>query len=178
MIGTRQTDGDDSWFRKLRDRQARARILIRINRLSLGNPGDVRPLGGGVSELRIDHGPGWRVHARFVDGDTAVLLTGGDKSTQQRDIDRARARASAGSGERSGQMNESASRTGARTRPWDAADYLENLDDVVAYPRRRNAPGLIASLKGLAVIPIRTGRFPIERARVGGRLQRVRLRDP
>ncbi|MDE0051668.1 MAG: type II toxin-antitoxin system RelE/ParE family toxin [Rhodospirillales bacterium] len=95
MIEIRRTDDYDDWFRKLRDRQARARILIRINRLALGNPGDVRPVGGGVSELRIDYGPGWRVYVRFVDGETAVLLTGGDKSTQQRDIERARALARA-----------------------------------------------------------------------------------
>ena len=90
VIEIRRTDDYDGWFRKLRDRQAKARILIRINRLSLGNPGDVRPVGGGVSELRIDHGPGWRVYVRFVDKETAVLLTGGDKATQRHDIERAR----------------------------------------------------------------------------------------
>ncbi len=90
-IKIRRTDDYDSWFRKLRDRQAKARILIRIHRLSLGNPGDVRPVGGGVSELRIDHGPGWRMYVRFADRETAVLLTGGDKTTQQQDIRRARA---------------------------------------------------------------------------------------
>ena len=69
---------------------ARSRILIRIHRLSLGNPGDVRPVGGGISELRIDYGPGYRVYFSRVDTTTAVLLPGGDKATQRRDIERAR----------------------------------------------------------------------------------------
>ena len=60
MIQIRQTDVYAQWLDKLRDRQAKARIAIRIRRLSLGNPGDVRPVGGGVSELRIDYGPGYR----------------------------------------------------------------------------------------------------------------------
>ena len=74
------------WFAGLRDREARARITVRIRRLSLGNPGDVTPVGGGVSEMRIDYGPGYRVY--FVRrGDTLiVLLAGGDKGTQARDI--------------------------------------------------------------------------------------------
>ena len=62
MIGIRQTDEYENWFRKLRGREARSRILIRVRRLSLGNPGDVRPVGGGISELRIDYGPGYRVY--------------------------------------------------------------------------------------------------------------------
>ena len=90
VIEVRQTDAYDNWFRKLRDRQAKAKILIRIHRLSLGNPGDVRPVGGGVSEIRIDHGPGYRVYFQSVDRETAVLLFGGDKATQRQDIERAR----------------------------------------------------------------------------------------
>ena len=90
MIEVRQTDAYESWYRKLRDRDARSRILVRIRRLSAGNAGDVRPVGGGVSELRIDHGPGYRVYFLQVDRDLAVLLLGGDKSTQRRDIERAR----------------------------------------------------------------------------------------
>ena len=89
MIEIRQTDAYDNWFRKLRDRVAKSRILIRIKRMSAGNPGDVRPVGGGVSELRIDYGPGYRVYFVAVDPELTVLLLGGDKSTQQRDIDRA-----------------------------------------------------------------------------------------
>jgi putative addiction module killer protein len=86
MIEVRQTDKYAEWFKSLRDRQARARINTRIRRLSLGNPGDVKPVGEGVSELRIDYGPGYRVY--FVQrGETLViLLAGGDKRTQNRDI--------------------------------------------------------------------------------------------
>jgi putative addiction module killer protein len=86
VIEVRQTEVYARWFDSLRDRQARARIDARIRRLSLGNPGDVRPVGEGVSELRINYGPGYRVY--FVQrGETlVVLLAGGDKDTQDRDI--------------------------------------------------------------------------------------------
>jgi len=89
MLEVRQTDVFTDWFAGLRDREARARITVRIRRLSLGNPGDVKPVGGGVSEMRIDCGPGYRVY--FVGrGDTVVvLLCGGDKRNQDRDIARA-----------------------------------------------------------------------------------------
>ena len=90
VIEVRQTDAYESWFRRLRDRKAKSRILIRINRMSAGNPGDVRPVGGGVSELRIDYGPGYRVYFLVLDRELAVLLLGGDKSTQRQDIERAR----------------------------------------------------------------------------------------
>ena len=89
MIEVRQTEVYARWFRKLRDRQARARINARIRRLSLGNTGDVRPVGEGVSELRIDYGPGYRVYFVQQDQSLALLLIGGDKSTQNRDIARA-----------------------------------------------------------------------------------------
>jgi putative addiction module killer protein len=70
----------------VRDRRARARIQVRIDRLQLGNPGDVKALGGGISEMRIDYGPGYRVY--FVQRGAAlvILLAGGDKLTQERDI--------------------------------------------------------------------------------------------
>ena len=89
MIEIRQTEEYFQWFERLRDRQARARIDARIRRLSLGNLGDVKPVGEGVSELRIDYGPGYRVY--FVQrGQTlVVLLAGGDKHTQDRDIKKA-----------------------------------------------------------------------------------------
>jgi putative addiction module killer protein len=86
MIEIRQTDVYVQWFAKLRDRQARARIDVRIRRLSLGNPGDVRPVGEGVSELVIDYGPGYRVYYVERGSTVIVLLAGGDKSTQSRDI--------------------------------------------------------------------------------------------
>ena len=86
MIEIRQTEVYPQWFGRLRDRHARARINARIRRLSLGNPGDVKPVGERVSELRIDYGPGYRVY--FVQrGQTlVVLLAGADKRTQDRDI--------------------------------------------------------------------------------------------
>ncbi|NJR62372.1 MAG: type II toxin-antitoxin system RelE/ParE family toxin [Cyanobacteria bacterium CRU_2_1] len=86
MIEIRQTETYINWFESLRDRQAKARIDIRIRRLSVGNPGDVKPVGQGVSELRIDYGPGYRVY--FVQrGETLIiLLAGGDQRTQDQDI--------------------------------------------------------------------------------------------
>ena len=85
----RQTEVYALWFRKLRDRLARARILARIRRLSLGNPGDVAPVAGGVSEMRIDYGPGYRVYYVELGKTVVVLLAGGDKQSQKRDIERA-----------------------------------------------------------------------------------------
>ena len=86
MIEIRQTEVYASWFAKLRDRQARVRIDTRIRRLSLGNPGDVKPVGEGVSELRLDYGPGYRVYFVQRGPLLIILLAGGDKSTQSRDI--------------------------------------------------------------------------------------------
>ena len=90
MIEIRQTDVYAQWLEKLRDRRAKARIAIRIRRLSLGNPGDVRPVGGGVSELRIDYGPGYRVYFLNQGAALIILLAGGDKSSQTDDITKAR----------------------------------------------------------------------------------------
>ena len=86
MIEIRETEIYANWFAKLRDRQARARIDVRIRRLSLGNPGDVRAVGEGVSELRIDYGPGYRVYFVQRGLELVILLAGGDKRTQDRDI--------------------------------------------------------------------------------------------
>jgi len=81
----------DSWLRGLRERRAVARIAARLDRLALGNPGDVKPVGGGLSEMRIDHGPGYRVYFVQRGSIIIVLLCGGDKATQQRDIEQAKA---------------------------------------------------------------------------------------
>ena len=89
MVEIRQTDVYARWFRRLRDRDARVRIDSRIRRLSLGNPGDLRPVGEGVSEIRIDYGPGYRVYFVRQGKALVVLLAGGDKDSQKRDIRRA-----------------------------------------------------------------------------------------
>ena len=89
MVEIRQTEVYARWFERLMDRQARVRIDSRIRRLSLGNPGDVRPEGAGVSEIRIDYGPGYRVYFTKQGRTVVVLLAGGDKRSQSRDIERA-----------------------------------------------------------------------------------------
>ena len=86
MIQIQQTETYAKWFAGLRDRVARARIDIRIRRLSLGNAGDTKPVGEGVSELRVDHGPGYRIYFIQRGEVVIVLLAGGDRSTQDKDI--------------------------------------------------------------------------------------------
>ena len=84
------TDTYARWFRRLRDRDAKRIIDTRIARLASGNPGDVASVGGGVSELRIDYGPGYRVYYVRRERRLIILLAGGDKDSQSRDIVRAR----------------------------------------------------------------------------------------
>ena len=91
MLEVRQTATYSEWFSSLRDRAARIRIDIRIRRLSVGNPGDVKPVGDGVSELRVNYGPGYRVYFVQKNGLYVVLLAGGDKSSQDQDIRQAKA---------------------------------------------------------------------------------------
>ena len=86
MVEIRKTDAYAKWLDGLRDIQARARILVRIERLAAGNPGDVLPVGEGVSELRIDYGPGYRVYFKRQGVTIVILLSGGDKRTQAKDI--------------------------------------------------------------------------------------------
>ena len=86
----RQTELFTRWFAGLRDRRARRRIQARIDRLEIGNPGDVKPVGDGVSEMRIDSGPGYRVYFVQRGNTLVILLAGGDKGTQERDIAAAR----------------------------------------------------------------------------------------
>jgi putative addiction module killer protein len=91
MFEVRQTHVYSEWFAGLRDRAAKTRIDIRIRRLSLGNPGDVQPVGEGVSELRVHYGPGYRVYFIQKGAVCIVLLAGGNKSTQEKDIHNAKA---------------------------------------------------------------------------------------
>ena len=90
MIELIKTSSFDRWLRQLRDIRAKARIEARIRRLSLGNPGDVKPVGDGISELRIDYGPGYRVYFMATGPIIVVLLCGGDKGSQSRDIEMAK----------------------------------------------------------------------------------------
>lgn len=90
MLDVRETEEFSEWLGALRDLRAKAKILIRIDRLAGGNPGDVAPVGKGISELRVNYGPGYRVYyiqrgTRYI-----LLLAGGDKSTQDRDISKAK----------------------------------------------------------------------------------------
>jgi putative addiction module killer protein len=90
-----QTDEYRRWIGSLRDRTGRARILVRVDRLIHGNPGDHRHLEGGISELRIDVGPGYRIYYQQRRDVLLLLLIGGDKSTQTKDITKARSLAKA-----------------------------------------------------------------------------------
>jgi len=89
MIEVRRTEVYAKWLDGLRDVRARARVLVRVERLAAGNAGDVRPVGEGVSELRIDYGPGYRVYFKKQGRTIVMLLAGGDKRTQSRDIETA-----------------------------------------------------------------------------------------
>ncbi len=86
MIEVRQTAEFTKWMARLRDARGRAKIAARIDRLSMGHAGDVRPVGEGISELRIHDGPGYRVYYVQRDAILIILLCGGDKSSQSRDI--------------------------------------------------------------------------------------------
>ena len=91
IIEVRETETFSQWLSKLRDQIAKARIASRIRRLAFGNPGDVEPVGEGVSELRIHYGPGYRVYFIQRGALVVVLLCGGDKSSQKLDISKAKA---------------------------------------------------------------------------------------
>jgi len=86
MIEIRKTDNYVQWIDGLQDMRARARILVRIERLKSGNPGDVKPIGEGISELRIDYGPGYRVYFNRIGQKVIIFLAGVDKKTQPKDI--------------------------------------------------------------------------------------------
>ena len=90
MFEIRKTPEFDSWLRKLKDSSVKARIASRIYRLENGLMGDVKPVGSGISELRIHLGSGFRIYFKQVGDQIILLLCGGDKSTQQKDINKAR----------------------------------------------------------------------------------------
>ncbi len=89
MYEIRKTSAFDKWIESLRDIRAKARVMARIKRLETGNPGDVKPVGEGVSEMRIDYGPGYRVYYTRQGNMVVILLVGGDKRTQTKDIKKA-----------------------------------------------------------------------------------------
>ena len=86
MIEIRKTEYFAQWLDQLADIRARARVLARIERLAMGNPGDAKTVGDGVSEMRIDYGPGYRIYFTKRGRNIVILLAGGDKRTQSRDI--------------------------------------------------------------------------------------------
>ncbi|HAN26353.1 MULTISPECIES: type II toxin-antitoxin system RelE/ParE family toxin [Halieaceae] len=90
MYEVYKTDEFARWFKKLRDRQAKSRILARIDRLEQGHFGDVESVGDGVSELRVFYGPGYRIYFTRRSSVVVILLSGGDKSSQSKDIAKAK----------------------------------------------------------------------------------------
>ncbi len=86
MVRVLKTDVFATWLDGLRDVRARAKVQVRIERLTAGNPGDVEPVGEGVSELRIDYGPGYRIYFKRRGQEVVILLAGGSKATQSADI--------------------------------------------------------------------------------------------
>jgi len=91
IVKIKQTEAYEEWFNSLSDGRAKARIDVRIRRMSLGNPGETRSVGEGVMELKIDYGPGYRVYYLSKGKTVVILLAGGDKKTQNKDIARAKA---------------------------------------------------------------------------------------
>jgi putative addiction module killer protein len=91
MVQVIRTEKYASWILSLRDDRAKAKIALRVDRLALGNPGDVKPVGGGLSEMRIDYGPGYRVYYGKHGDSIILLLCGGTKNGQSRDIKKAKA---------------------------------------------------------------------------------------
>ena len=86
MIEFKQTETFRKWRSRLKDERARAMVASRLDRLAFGNPCDVKPIGQGISELRIDYGPGYRIYFHRRGNEIIILLCGGDKSTQAADI--------------------------------------------------------------------------------------------
>ena len=124
MIEIRKTDIFATWLDGLKDIRARARILVRIERLAMGNPGDVKPVGEGVSEMRIDYGPGYRVYFKKIGRVMIILLAGGDKRTQTRNIKTAI---------RIAKNVEDDSMRKTKTTPYDVSEHLRTPEEMAAY---------------------------------------------
>lgn len=90
MVEVTKTSEFDDWIERLGDKKGKAKILVRIQRLQAGNPGQVNNVGAGISEMKIDFGPGYRVYYKQTGKDIILILCGGDKSTQDKDIKRAK----------------------------------------------------------------------------------------
>ena len=168
MAEVRQTDLFKDWFAGLRDVNAKRRIAQRIVRVQSGLLGDVKPVGDGVSELRVDYGPGYRLYFVRRGAEVVILLCGGDKQTQERDI--SRAKAFCGGGSRSNRQLHrvmQATMTKLKTTPFDPADFLDTkesqielLADAVESGDSRyiaNALGTIARARGMAKVAQETG---------------------
>ncbi len=91
MFDLQRTDDFTAWLATITDTASRAAILSRLDRFKSGNPGDVKPVGGGATEMRINHGPGFRIYYTRIGSTVFLLLAGGDKRTQSTDIKRAKA---------------------------------------------------------------------------------------
>jgi putative addiction module killer protein len=90
MPEVQKTEEFDKWLSSLADQKAQAKIASRVERLGFGNPGDAKPVGAGISEMRVPYGPGYRVYFKQIEKTIILLLCGGDKSTQEKDIRRAK----------------------------------------------------------------------------------------
>ncbi len=90
IIEIRETEPFSDWLNGIRDARTKAKIVARVRRLAFGNPGDVKPVGSGVSEMRIDHGPGYRIYMIRRGDRLIILLGGGEKASQAKDIDKAK----------------------------------------------------------------------------------------
>ena len=90
MKEIRETETYKKWFAALNDTRAKTRINIRVKRLAINNPGDVKPAGEGISEMRVDYGPGYRVYFKDTGKEIIILLCGGNKKTQDNDINKAK----------------------------------------------------------------------------------------
>lgn len=127
------TDEFDTWLTKLKDLRNKARIIRRLDRLAGGNPGDVRPIGKGLSELRLNVGPGYRVYYLQDGAQLILLLCGGDKSTQRNDITKAHEIADEWRTDDKAAEGEHAMSMSEKYKRFDAADHLKNLDDVALF---------------------------------------------